>query len=133
MLIISGEMIMGVSSFQTTEYSVVCDICGKKEVCHSFYENVHNKQQTIKWAGMMKTKDGSILCKDCYKKNKMVGKMVACNNRNSEWCPYGTPNTKCDAHDPREKKFGEDMDFYCLIGTLNDYKHRKCKLVEFNE
>ncbi len=101
-------------------------------MCHSFYEDVHSKQQAIKWAGMKKTKDGSVLCKDCYNKNKMVGMMVVCNNSNSVWCPYGMPNTRCDVHDPREKQFGEDMNFYCLIGTSENPKHRKCKLVEFN-
>lgn len=57
---------MGVSSFQTTEYTIECDACGIRETCHSFYENVHSKQQAIKWARMHKTKDG-IFCDKCFK------------------------------------------------------------------
>lgn len=57
---------MGVSSFQTTEYTMECDRCGTRETCHSFYENVHSKQQAIKWARMHKTKD-CILCDKCFK------------------------------------------------------------------
>ena len=60
---------MGITSYRTTEYSVECDQCGRLEVCHSFYENVHSKQQAIKWARMHKTADG-ILCDDCFKIRK---------------------------------------------------------------
>ena len=58
---------MGVTSFRTTEYSIECDGCQKLEVCHSFLEDVHSKQQSIKWAGMHALKDGRILCDACYK------------------------------------------------------------------
>ena len=60
---------MGITSYRTTEYSVECDQCGRTEVCHSFYENVHSKQQAIKWAGMHKTAKG-ILCDVCFKNRK---------------------------------------------------------------
>ena len=60
---------MGITSFRTTEYSIVCDLCGKTEVCHSYYENIHSKQQAIKWAGMHKTVNG-ILCDCCFNKDK---------------------------------------------------------------
>lgn len=39
---------MGISSLQTTEYTIKCDSCGVVEVCHSFYEDVHSKQQAIR-------------------------------------------------------------------------------------
>lgn len=61
-----GYKYMGISSFQTTEYTIECDECGTRETCHSFYEDVHSKQQAIKWAKMHKTKDG-ILCDICFK------------------------------------------------------------------
>lgn len=61
---------MGVSSFRTTEYTIQCDYCSTREVCHSFYEGVHSKQQAIKWAGMHKLKDGTVLCDKCYKSEK---------------------------------------------------------------
>ena len=121
---------MGVSSFQTTEYIIECDICKTKKVCHSFYKNVHSKQQAIKWADMHKLRDGTILCDECFAKNKLVGKLVACNNRNDKLCPYGTKNTRCDVHEPREKRFGEALSFYCLRGTSENPRHKRCKLVE---
>lgn len=61
---------MGVSSFQTTQYTIKCDVCKIEEVCHSFFEEVHSKQQAIKWAGMHKLKDGTILCDKCFKQRK---------------------------------------------------------------
>lgn len=72
MLLLSGEMIMGVSSFQTTEYTIECDVCGTKEVCHSFYEDVHSKQQAIKWAGMHRLKNGTVLCDNCFKQRRNI-------------------------------------------------------------
>lgn len=57
---------MGVSSIRVTEYYIECDSCGQKEVCHSFYEGVHSKQQAVRWAGMHGTKDG-VLCDKCFK------------------------------------------------------------------
>lgn len=58
---------MGVTSYTTTQYTVKCDCCEITEVCaDSWSENVHNKQQAIKWAGMHSTKKG-ILCDACYK------------------------------------------------------------------
>ena len=46
----------------------------KTEVCHSYYENMHNTQQAIKWAGMHKTVTvKGILCDDCFiKKNNKI-------------------------------------------------------------
>ena len=60
---------MGITSFTTTEYTIKCDICHRQEVCHSFFEGVHNKRQAITWAGMHTSK-GRILCDACYKKEK---------------------------------------------------------------
>lgn len=121
---------MGVSSIQTTKYTIECDICGTREVCNSYYENVHSKQQAVKWAGMKKTNDGRILCQKCFNKNRLIGKFVACNNRNSKSCPYEIGNTRCDVHEPREKRFGEDLNFYCLRGTSENPRHKKCNLVK---
>ena len=61
---------MGESSFQTTEYTIECAVCKTKEVRHSFYENVHSKQEAVKWAGMHRLKDGSVLCDKCFKQRK---------------------------------------------------------------
>lgn len=63
---------MGVSSFKSTEYTIECDICNSHETCHSFFENVHSKQQAIKWAGMHKMNDGMILCDECFRKRKKL-------------------------------------------------------------
>jgi len=63
---------MGVTSFRTTEYTIECDGCMTREVCHSYYEDVHSKQQAVKWAGMVMLKDGTVLCKDCYEKKKRM-------------------------------------------------------------
>lgn len=124
---------MGITSFRITKYSIACDRCEKTKVCNSFYENVHSEQQAIKWAGMQKLKDGTVLCDSCFNKNKMVGKLVVCNNHNSKSCPYGMPNTRCDVHEPREKRFGEALDFYCLRGSSENPRHRKCKLVKVKQ
>lgn len=61
---------MGVSSFQSTQYEIQCDICGAEEVCHSFFEGVHSKQQAIRWAKMHRLKNGTVLCENCFKKRK---------------------------------------------------------------
>ena len=62
---------MGITSYRTTEYTIICDRCGKTEVCHSFYEDIHSKQQAIKWAGMHKVKNGDILCDSCFNTRKI--------------------------------------------------------------
>lgn len=66
---------MGVTSFRVTEYSIECDDCNKLEVCHSTLEDVHSKQQAIKWAEMHVLKNGHILCDACYKKK--TGKSIS--------------------------------------------------------
>jgi len=58
---------MGVTSYQTTQYTVKCDNCGIEDTApDSWSENVHSKQQAIKWADMHKVKDGRVLCDKCY-------------------------------------------------------------------
>lgn len=39
--------------------------------------------------------------------------LVACNNRNKEWCPFGAIDCECDAYMPRELEAGESIDFTC--------------------
>ncbi len=55
-----GCRTMGVTSFGTTEYNKECDDCTTREVYHSYYEDVHSKQQAVKWAGMVMLKDGTV-------------------------------------------------------------------------
>jgi len=60
---------MGVTSCTFTQYVIECDNCDASECCpDSRSEDVHSKQQAIKWADMHKTKNG-VLCDKCYKKN----------------------------------------------------------------
>lgn len=62
---------MGVSSYTVTQYFIKCDCCGIEEVCaDNNAEGVHSKQQAIKWSGMHKLSDGTILCDECYKLRK---------------------------------------------------------------
>lgn len=57
---------MSVESYTLTQYTITCDICGKTEVCpDGNAENVHSKQQAIKWANMHK-KNKTILRDECF-------------------------------------------------------------------
>lgn len=55
--------------------------------------------------------------------------LVVCNNREKEWCPYGSgcENCSCDCYYPYELKDGEDRNISC---TDVDYKYRECYLIE---
>ena len=119
---------MGISTNTVTEYKVECDICGLTETLFSSNGRIRSKAQAIKFANMTRKKNGSILCQSCNEKSKMVGQIVACNNRGKEWCPYGKGNTKCDAHTPREKVFGEDIFFHCWVNEGGKTVHKKCRL-----
>ena len=58
---------MSVSSIRITQYYIECDNCHVGECCpDSSAENVHSKQQAIKWANMHKMKTGQIFCSLCY-------------------------------------------------------------------
>ena len=64
-------MNMGVTSITFTQYNIECDVCGISECCpSSAAEGVRSKQQAIKWADMHKTKDGRVLCDNCFKIHK---------------------------------------------------------------
>ena len=61
---------MAVTSYRITQYFIECDDCGSNECCpDSLSENVHSKQQAIKWAGMHRVGD-LVLCDKCYKNHK---------------------------------------------------------------
>lgn len=63
---------MGVTSMTFTQYVIECDKCGVNECCPSNQaENVHSKQQAIKWADMHNTKNG-VLCDKCFKNGKCL-------------------------------------------------------------
>lgn len=56
--------------------------------------------------------------------------LVACNNRNKEWCPYGTEDCECDVYYPHEHKNDEDKYYTCM--DKND-KEQQCYLEEVIE
>lgn len=61
---------MAVESYTATQYTVICDRCGKTEVCpDGNAEGVHSKQQAIKWSNMHKTKQG-VLCDRCFRERE---------------------------------------------------------------
>lgn len=62
---------MGVTSLRFTQYCIYCDCCGIGDViADSSIEEVHSKQQAIKWASMHKVKDGRIMCNECFNQYK---------------------------------------------------------------
>lgn len=61
---------MGVRSLTVTQYDVECDVCHTCEVCYSPFEDVHSKQQVVKWAEMHTLRNGQILCDACHKKRR---------------------------------------------------------------
>lgn len=65
---------MPVESYTVTQYTVICDKCGRTEVCpDGNAENVHGKRKAIKWANMH-CKNKIILCDKCYlERNKNNG------------------------------------------------------------
>lgn len=56
--------------------------------------------------------------------------LVACNNRDKEWCPYTEDNCECDVHTPRELEDSESISFTC---TDKYYDERECTLDVINE
>lgn len=56
--------------------------------------------------------------------------LVACNNRNEEWCPYKITDCECYEKLPRELQDGEFRDFTC---TDKNDKDRECFLEEVEE
>ena len=72
---------MAVTSYRITQYMVECDVCGENECCpDSLSENVHSKREAAKWAGMHTLKDGTVLCKNCFEKYKLRGKVNGTNS-----------------------------------------------------
>lgn len=64
---------MSVLSYTVTQYTVECDNCGVEEICvDNNVENVHSKQQAIKWAGYHQTKDRRVLCGSCFQQYKKM-------------------------------------------------------------
>lgn len=63
-------------------------------------------------------------------RNEVINILVACNNRDKEWCPYGDNKCECYEHFPRELKEDEFRDFTCT--DIND-KDRECCLEEVQE
>lgn len=121
---------MSITCLHITEYTVICDVCKTKMRYDSQQDSVHNKQQAIRLAGMHMLKNGDVLCSDCFSKNKMVGKMVACNHRNDKSCPHKTDGVCCDVYKPKVKEFGEPLEFYCLRGIPENPRRKKCKMVQ---
>jgi hypothetical protein len=70
---------MSVYSYRVTQYMIECDRCGDNECCpDSWVEKVHSKQQAIKWAKMHKTKNGKVLCHQCFWEYKQEQKERRC-------------------------------------------------------
>lgn len=58
---------MGVTSYTVTQYFIECDSCGISECApDGNAENIHNKQQAIKWAKMHRCGD-KVLCDKCFR------------------------------------------------------------------
>ena len=55
--------------------------------------------------------------------------LVVCNNRDKDWCPYGSKDCECDVYYPIELD-GQDRDFFCTDKYLVD---RDCYLEEVAE
>lgn len=45
---------------------------------------------------------------------------MACNNRNKEWCPFGTIGCECDAYIPHELEEDKSIDFTCTDKNDNE-------------
>lgn len=60
----------------------------------------------------------------------MIKILVACNNRNKEWCPFGSIDCECDAYIPRELEESEFIDFTCTDKYDNE---RDCIFEEVRE
>lgn len=60
----------------------------------------------------------------------MIKILVACNNRNKEWCPFGSIDCECDAYIPRELEESEFIDFTCTDRYDNE---RDCIFEEVSE
>lgn len=62
---------MSVSSRRITQYMIECNSCGDSECCpDGLAEGVHSKQQAVTWAKMHMTKNGDVLCHECFLKYK---------------------------------------------------------------
>lgn len=56
--------------------------------------------------------------------------LVACNNRNKEWCHHGTEDGECDVYYPHEHENEEDKYYTC---TDKNDKEQHCYLEEVIE
>ena len=66
---------MAITSQRVTQYYIEYDMCGTSDtVADNWTEDVHSKQQAIKWAGMHKVKDDRILCPVCFEVYKEARK-----------------------------------------------------------
>lgn len=63
-------------------------------------------------------------------RDEVINILVACNNRNKEWCPFGEVGCDCDAHIPHELEDGEDIHFTC---TDKNDQEQNCVFEEVKE
>lgn len=63
-------------------------------------------------------------------RDEVINILVACNNRNKEWCPFGEVGCECSAYIPHELEDGEDIHFTC---TDKSDQEQNCVFEEVKE
>lgn len=63
-------------------------------------------------------------------RGEVINILVACNNRDKEWCPFGEDDCECESYTPREIEDDESISFTC---TDKYYDERECALEVINE